>query len=506
METTFFSINCKPGINRDGTVYDSDQYIDGQWVRFYKGKPKKIGGYIRVDQGNDEIIRKIFVVPRPAVVDVYLGRASSISYTTLNLNGAGLGETSRTPLIDFTPDPNNIWSIDQFNVDIGGGELVPYVVAQVSSNGDDIAGNVEGGVFYGPVNTPTPLVPVNTTPALITSSGGIVTVPPYLFKYGNGIQWSNKNDPTIWTTTNFYNGTGIKFVAGFSVRGGGVPSGLFWTTSSIIRATLNPSITNEDNFSFDTISSNISILSQNCIVEVNGQYFWPGNGQFFVYNGVVNTVPNETNANYFFDNLNYDAREKVFGWYNPRYKEIWWHYPSGTSTECDSVIIFQLDQNYWFDTKIDRSAAYSQNIYPKPLLADSVPNIRDGNFYLWQHETGVDRSSGGLNYAIPSYHESKLFNLSEMGGNKDVQMKIRRVEPDFVQVGDMNLVINSRAFPVSDPVSSQLYTFSPSDGKIDTFNMGRFVSFRFESNSGGGDYLAGKINVDIIPGDVRPGS
>ena len=37
-----------PGIQRDGTQFDSTGYIDGEWVRFYKGKPRKIGGHLLI--------------------------------------------------------------------------------------------------------------------------------------------------------------------------------------------------------------------------------------------------------------------------------------------------------------------------------------------------------------------------------------------------------------------------------------------------------------------------
>ena len=33
------------GIQRDGTLFASGTYVDGKWVRFQYGRPRKIGGF-----------------------------------------------------------------------------------------------------------------------------------------------------------------------------------------------------------------------------------------------------------------------------------------------------------------------------------------------------------------------------------------------------------------------------------------------------------------------------
>jgi hypothetical protein len=52
-------LEAEPGIQRDGTKFASKSYIDGQWCRFYMGKPRKMGGYELIDSGNNEIITDI---------------------------------------------------------------------------------------------------------------------------------------------------------------------------------------------------------------------------------------------------------------------------------------------------------------------------------------------------------------------------------------------------------------------------------------------------------------
>src|SRR5262245_14132410 len=103
-----------PGIQRDGTQYASQSYIDGQWCRFYMDVPRKIGGYKIIDAGNLEIVRTLFGVAKPNdSIDLYLGRESSLKYNHFDFNGIGSGEIDRTPG-GYVPDPRNIWKFDLF--------------------------------------------------------------------------------------------------------------------------------------------------------------------------------------------------------------------------------------------------------------------------------------------------------------------------------------------------------------------------------------------------------
>ena len=45
MTAKVFALDTKAGIQRDGTIFDKEFYSDGQWVRFQRGRPRKMGGY-----------------------------------------------------------------------------------------------------------------------------------------------------------------------------------------------------------------------------------------------------------------------------------------------------------------------------------------------------------------------------------------------------------------------------------------------------------------------------
>jgi hypothetical protein len=59
-----FTIMSLPGIKRDGTVLDGDNYSDGQWCRFQRGRPKKMGGFVRVSNQLSGPVRENLVWSR----------------------------------------------------------------------------------------------------------------------------------------------------------------------------------------------------------------------------------------------------------------------------------------------------------------------------------------------------------------------------------------------------------------------------------------------------------
>jgi hypothetical protein len=83
-------------------------------------------------------------------------------------------------------------------------------------------------------------------------------------------------------------------------------------------------------------------------------------------------------------------------------------------------------------------------------------------------------------------------------------VNLERVEPDFIQEGEMTLQVTGRPYAQSQDVASQEYPFDPSTGKIDMRQQRREIRLRFRSNVSGGDYQMGKVLLSVTLGDVRP--
>lgn len=478
MTKKVYGLATQPGIQRDGTYFDKPYYTDGLWVRFQRGRPRKIWGYRQITNNLAGYSRGMYVnslngsnyiysgynngfqviqvdangiggavndftfvvgllsvtitnagtgystagtyyaVPLTtttgsgsgalanitvaggvitAVNITYygsgyaVGNTLSASNTKLGGSGSGLVLTVATIGNQFTPSDLNLWQIDAVYDSQGSGTSL--LLANPGQNLAAIDSTTNTPVFAG-LNTGTSFSPLsdtngpNPTGNVISVSGGVVVLYPYVFVYGNNglIQNCAAGDPYNWNSadSNANNVASTKIVKGLPVRGGSnAPSGLFWALDSLIRVSYTPttvttgsgSSTTSSTFywRYDIISSQTSILSSQCVIEYDGIYYWIGTDRFLLYNGVVKEIPNNMNQNYFFDNLNYAQRQKVWATKVPRFGEIWWFYPRGTATECNDAIIYNVRENCWYDAGsavgATRTAGYFSQVFRYPVAA-----------------------------------------------------------------------------------------------------------------------------------------
>ena len=737
MTKKVFSLNTLAGVQRDGTVFDKNFYTSSRWTRFQRNRPRKIGGYkVLSDQINGPS-RGMWVNPVAGSNSVFSGYSDGLQRLTVDPNGVGQGVLNFT-LSNFTSNANNLWQFDGF-YDVSGngvGSLLAHpgqnlslidnsvntpvligdingstmskigvFTASITGNNTNVitlaAANVLVGVGQRVTGTNIPddtfVTGVNTTSVTVSNvvpssatgtatfdnnvdvSGGVVSLHPYVFVYGNNgfIKNCTAGNPYNWvgTDANEVNVASGKIVQGLPVRGGtNAPSGLFWSLDSLIRVSyLGGQGTPAQYWKYDIISSQSSILSSQSAIEYDGIYYWCGVDRFLLYAGTVKEIPNTFNQNYFFDNLNYSQRQKVWACKVPRFGEIWWFYPRGNATECTDAIIFNVREGVWYDAGeamgARRSAGYFSLVFPYPIMADAavIPgqtlSIKDyiatnGSLWLYadtasaqvaplqvisgstiasgatvatvvsnsiktlgsitggsgytpgtytgvsltggigfgataditvggggavtsvlisargadyavgntltativggagfsipisavyeqgvkmsiaatgsgtssltfstssnrvrvyQHEYGVNEVNGQTASAIESYFETNDIGWVSGGPaapaspasqptgqtNDNRWIRLERVEPDFVQTGDMNLVITGRPYAQSDDVESAPYVFGPNTGKIDMKEQRREMRLRFTSNTLNGDYQLGKTLLSAEIGDVR---
>jgi hypothetical protein len=498
MSKKVFSIDTQPGVQRDGTFFDKNFYSDGRWVRFQRGRPRKVGGYRSITNDATGYSRGIYVNSVNGINQVFNGYSSGVEVIEINNNGigAGVNQFTFTGLIvtlntlvggslytngtyagvsltggsgsgakativvsgnavtsvtlttagngyvvgntlsataasiggtgsgfsikvatinnGFTSSDLNLWQFDSSFDTQGAGRQLLYAhpgqnLAQIDQTTATpvLAGNISG-------TTLSPLTDTSgTTPSgdVISVSGGVVVLHPYVFVYGdNGlIKNSVAGNPYDWNgpDSNEVNVASTKIVKGLPVRGGSnAPSGLFWALDSLIRVSYTPTTisvggtTSTFYWRYDIISSQSSILSSSSVIEYDGIYYWIGVDRFLLYNGVVKEIPNSMNQNYFFDNLNYEQRQKVWATKVPRFGEIWWFFPSGDSLECNDCIIYNIRENCWYDggqaLGARRTAGYFSQVFKYPINAGADLSTQQIIF-----SSNITTASGSANIEVP---------------------------------------------------------------------------------------------------------
>jgi len=665
MTSKVVALQIKPGIQRDGTQFNSPCYVDGQWVRFQSGLPRKMGGYKGIFLDAAGISRGMIMSASNGLNYIVSGYSGGLQqWVTAATDGVGTGPVNFT-LNSFSANANNLWQMDIGYDSTGGGSNM--LIAHPGQNLTDITSTVNTrplfGQFTGTTLNPVGVftasgtitsssnqmtfattilgvgpgvsvsgtgIPAGTTvvSAIVTGgvytvtlsanatssgtytftfdnnisvSGGVVMLYPYLFAYGNNglIQNCAAGDFNNWTQgdANANNVSSTKVVKGLPLRGGTTsPAGLFWTLDSVVRVTYAPQSVGSVNYywRYDLITQQSSIMSSQCVIEYDGIFYWAGVDRFLMYNGVVQEIPNSQNQNWFFDNLNYQQRQKVWVSKIPRWGEIWFFYPRGSATECTDAVVYNVREKVWYDagqspaatrsagafSEVFRFPVWGGNVsqgyqitsvtinasgtgyavndtitvsggagnppaalivtsvsgssvtglsiinggsYPNPLvgITSTIARAPSGGtgltitatmsqFYtLWQHETGTDQIYTDQVNAINSYFETPSLGTyaglvgSQQQPGDNMWTRCERIEPDFVQSGQMSVIVTGKGYADDTDITSDPYYFDPTTLKVDMREQRREMRLRFQSNTLGGNYYMGRVILSLDTGDVR---
>lgn len=545
MPANLYPIVYKPGIKRDGTTFQADYCTNGQWIRFQRGNVRKMGGMKAINHPaiiNKPRVSNITIIPDTATdtnMIVYVAAATGVisrHYLNQNFNNSGV------PAVVYNipnGSPQFIWKSQIVIQD--NNQRIVFVgensVENINTNSVStiLIGNSAGNQGYNlaPLPNPPPLNGVN----------GSLFVNPYLFLYGsNGlIRWSDDRDITRFNGGNSssINISTDKIIDVRAIRGGiNSPTLLCWTLTSVVRL-INTGNGAVLDFKPDVLSRSSSILSSRCVVEYDGIFFWPGTNRFFQYNGVVQELSNVLNLNYFFNNLDLDNRQLVFGVKNTQYSEIWWFYPEkGQDPNIAPVvntraIIYNIRDNAWSDTAISRDAGvYSEEVgfmatYGNSLTTPNTPL----SLYRHEYETFViaQLRDEAIQEYIPDGNNERVrrlpilssfttptiswaaFNPMKQLTGVDRWMNLIRIEPDFIlapQVSDMTVTVEAKQYAQSSTTFSDLFPISGIDptihdailDKTDIAYQGKHLSLTFDATT---NFEMGHVLVLLDVGDGR---
>lgn len=478
MPEDVIQIRSQPGIKRDGTRLEGDQYVDGQWVRFQRGLPRKIGGYRSVNKYLSAIPRALHGYTRTGLTYVHAASANKVErfHIDSGLNCSVISD--RTPA-SLTASTDNVWQFDVMqHTSVGN-----TIIGQVAPNLSCLCNGVGGQLFTGDLYGTSALAPVTAVPANFNCSGGAVVLPPYAMAFGNDgyVAWSVPGQPTDFTGPTSGNAyvTDQKIVRGLPLRGGpgSAPSGLFWSANALIRASF---IGGTTAFQFDTIATT-TVLSPRSIIEYDGIYYWIGTDRFLSFNGVVRDLPNNSNVNFFFDNLHPERSQTVFAFAVPRFGEIWWCFPTGESEEPNHAIIYNVRENSWYDTELPnggRSAGLTASIFPFPMLA----GVESHQYTA----SAAAVAAGGTGYAVGNV-------LTAVGGAHSVETELT---VDAVSAGAITGVSISNA-GAYDTIPANPVSVTGGAGSSATFNLTYIRPYKLWVHEYGYDEVDG-LNISPI--------
>jgi len=555
-----FPIIYKPGILRDGSPFQGSYCSRGQWVRFFRGQPQNIGGmrnYVIYLQTIPQILPPDFI---PTNVLIYYDSKGdkhiliggslvpdSLLSSVIDVTYTSSGAQTYTWANRFT-NPTN--TLAQFVVvisiinslptqmilclgmknytDINSSEAISSILAKEATDG------------FFQVNFPDFV--------LKEATGGMLYVGNRLFYYGNNglVRWSSiaaeksgeqtdLQKPFLFFKDKYsINISTDKVIYGAEWRGGAnSPTIIFWTLGSVVlisntTGSNNQVITDPDDLSFSrkVLSRDSSILSSNSVVEYDGIFYWPGTQRFFVFNGVVLPLENNLNRQTFFDTIDMSKRQKVFGVKNVSRDEIWWFYPEkgkDANVGCTRAVIYNVVDNTWYDTDIERAAGYFDNTGGNMYTVGKnlSPYEGDNNSYVWEHEVGNDQVNLYKEVdqqvkSIPSFFTTPIisyatFNPQKQVAGIDYNIGIERIEPNIVGTKKikMTVSINTYEYPASTPVTAT-YDLTI-DGEENTVRpainerkQGRNINFTFKSEGIGSGYQMGTTFVLAEIDDGRP--
>ena len=258
-------------------------------------------------------------------------------------------------------------------------------------------------------------------------------------------------------------------------------------------------------FGINTVSENITIAGPLAAIAVEDNVFWMGAEEFYVYGGAVQRLPC-TVRDYVFSDINTDQLEKVTASTNTAFSEVWWFYPSASSSENDRYVVYNYQQQIWYYGSMARTVWLDRGVEDLPVAAGT-------DHVLYFHEQGFDDGSTNPASGISAYIESSQMDIGE--GEQFVFL--RRMIPDLTfrdstnQTPQATMTLKARNYPGGNYLQSNAKIVEktasvPVEQFTEQVNVrlrGRSFAFKIETSDAGTTWRLGSPRVDVQPDGMR---
>ena len=236
-------------------------------------------------------------------------------------------------------------------------------------------------------------------------------------------------------------------------------------------------------------------MSPNSAAATEDVVYWMGIDNFYVYAGQTQSLPCPVKDKVFLD-FNKEQSDKVVSGVNSEFTEVFWFYPSASSSDNDKYVVYNYGEKVWYFGSLARTAWLDRGTRQDPLAT--------GSQFIFRHEVGYDDDGS----AMSSFIESSPIDI----GDGDKFTYISKVIPDLTFDGSTGsvdpqatLTVKSKNFPGAgfDNTASG-DTVRTSTSPVETFtnqlflrSRGRSFALRIESSTLGTRWKLGSPRIDV---------
>lgn len=441
-----FPLPFPPGVFRRGTEYQAKGRVyDANLVRNYGPAWGPISGWVQRAQDAVSGLARAIIAWRdngfsrwgaigthtklyafnsvPAIIDITpsdftTGRANATAKTGYGYGVYGAGTYG-------TPRPDT-------------GSFLPATVWDLDTWGENLVGCAEsdGRLLEWDLNVSNDAAVISNAPTDCT--GLVVTGERTLMALGASgnprrCKWSDIEDNTEWTASATTRAGEFDLqTSGIIQAGRRVPGQTLILTD--IDAWIAEFTGGVLAYDFRKVGADCGVISKRGVTTAGQFAAWWGQSGFWIYDGAIRPIACDV-LEYVQGNLNNAQKSKVTAFHNVQYNEVWWFYPSNSSTENDSYVVWKYPTatdpaSTWNFGLMDRTCAVEPGVFAKPIAIDP-----DG--YAFDHETGSSYDG------VSPYYRAGPLEI----GNGDTVARCLAVIPDEIASGDATVSFRTRFWP-----------------------------------------------------------
>jgi hypothetical protein len=379
---------------------------------------------------------------------------------------------------------NNQWSLDNFGEDMlalrRGGQI--YIWDKDGS----ILPQRATVVTASPTVSDFVLVAPNSRHVITLGCTGFADIYSPL-----RVRWSDQNNYNNWTPSVSSTSGEVELGGGTKLIGGVKSRNQIniWTDRSMyaMQYVGNPFI-----FNFRMLGSNCGLVGPHAAVDYDGRAFWMSDDNFYVFDGQVRNLKS-TIRRYVYENINEGDFDKVYAGVNSEFKEIVWLYPSASSNECDSYVLYNPEEDYWvYGTSKWSAFEDHNNIFDNTITAGT-------DNYIYDNEPKDVYTADGV--AIENYLESSSFDMDE---GAEI-MFVDKIIPDFTfsANGQVSFTLTTKQYPNGTETVKGPYVVQQGTEKIDLRARGRQARVRVSTATSGTSWRWGAVRMAGQPDGKR---